>query len=494
MTFLFLDRLTFVANVSRSGFKKSKMKKESRIISLIVGGTLLMEMLDTTAISTALPKMAHDFESDVVHLSAGITSYTVMLAVFIPISGWIADRYGAKKVFNLAIIGFILSSIACGLSTNLTSFVIARICQGTAGALMVPVGRLIVLKHTEKKDLVEAIGYIAWAGLLGPIIGPVLGGFFTTYFSWHWIFFINIPVGVFALWAVHQFIPAMDSENNRPLDIIGFFISGIGLAGIMLGTEMIGAAKGDYTKPVATIVASFALMAVSIWHSKRIKYPLIDYSILNVKTFRITVFSGSITRMVINVAPFILPLMLQLGFGLSPFHAGLLYMANMFGSMSMKPVAMWITRRFDFRKVLIGNGIILTLVTAGLSLLSIQTPIWLVAIVFFFSGLTRSLQFTSLNTLAYADVPNEQMSNANTLYNTAQQMALGMGIALGAVTLHLASSYYQDTVYQMRDFSLALQLIAGLSLLSLIEYFKIKPSDGANLRGISLKKEVQNAA
>jgi MFS family permease len=235
-------------------------------------------------------------------------------------------------------------------------------------------------------------------------------------------------------------------------------------------------------------------MAIAVWHSKRIQYPLIDYRILKIKTFRVTVYSGSITRMVINVAPFILPLMLQLGFGLSPFHAGLLYMANMLGSMSMKPVAIWITRRFDFRRVLIGNGIILTIFTAGLSLLSLQTPIWLVAIVFFFSGLTRSLQFTSLNTLAYADVPNGQLSNANTLYNTAQQMALGMGIALGAVTLHLASSYYQDTVYQMRDFSLALQLIAGLSLLSLIEYFKIKPSDGANLRGLPSQKEVQKAA
>jgi hypothetical protein len=235
-------------------------------------------------------------------------------------------------------------------------------------------------------------------------------------------------------------------------------------------------------------------MAIAIWHSKRIKYPLIDYSILKIKTFGVTVYSGSITRMVINVAPFILPLMLQLGFGLSPFHAGLLYMANMLGSMSMKPVAIWITRKYNFRTVLIGNGIILTIVTVGLSFLSIQTPIWLVAVVFFFSGLTRSLQFTSLNTLAYADIPNDRMSNANTLYNTAQQMALGMGIALGAVTLHLASTYYQDTSYQMRDFSLALQLIAGLSLLSLIEYFKIKPNDGNNLRGIPIKKESAQAA
>lgn len=470
------------------------MKKESRIISLIVGGTLLMEMLDTTAISTALPQMAKDFGSDVVHLSAGITSYTVMLAVFIPISGWIADRFGAKKVFNIAILGFVLCSIACGLSTNLTAFVIARICQGTAGALMVPVGRLIVLKHTEKKDLVDAIGYIAWAGLLGPVIGPVLGGFFTTYFSWHWIFFINVPFGLFAYWAVNRYIPLMSAENIRPLDVVGFFISGIGLAGIMLGTEMIGAAKGDYTKPLIAILGSFALMSVAVWHSKRVKYPLIDYSVLKIKTFRVTVLSGSITRMVINVAPFILPLMLQLGFGLSPFHAGLLYMANMLGSMSMKPVAIWITRKFNFRTVLIGNGIILTLVTAGISLLSIQTPIWLVAIIFFCSGLTRSLQFTSLNTLAYADIPNDRMSNANTLYNTAQQMALGMGIALGAVTLHIASNYYQDTSYQMRDFSLALQLIAALSLLSLIEYLKIKPNDGNNLRGIKEKNAAQQAA
>jgi len=470
-------------------------QKNSRIISFIVGGTLLMEMLDATAIATALPKMANDFQSNVVHLSAGITSYTIMLAVFIPISGWIADRFGAKRVFSTAIASFILASIACGLCRDLPSFVVARICQGTAGALMVPVGRLIVLKHTEKKDLVDAIGYIAWAGLLGPIIGPVLGGFFTTYLSWHWIFFINIPFGMLALWLVHRYIPAMNAENKRPLDRMGFVISGVGLAGIMIGTEMIGVSKGNYTQPAIVLLASLVIMGLSVWHSKRTKYPLIDYSALKIKTFAITVYSGTIMRMVINVAPFILPLMLQLGFGLSPFHAGLLYMANMFGSMAMKPIAIWITRRFNFRTVLMGNGIILTLVTFAISFLSIQTPLWLVAAAFFTSGLTRSLQFTSLNTLAYADIPDSGLSNANTLYNTAQQMALGMGIALGAVSLHLASTFHHTTQgYQMEDFSLALRMITVLSLLSLAEYLKIKPTDGANLRGISVNMEQRSAA
>ena len=449
-----------------------------------------MEMLDATAISTALPKMAHDFQSNVVHLSAGITSYTIMLAVFIPISGWIADRFGAKRVFNTAIISFVLASIVCGLCRNLPSFVVARVFQGTAGALMVPVGRLIVLKHTAKKDLVNAIGYIAWAGLLGPIIGPVLGGFFTTYFSWHWIFFINIPFGMLALWLVRRYIPDMEAENIRPLDLVGFIISGAGLAGIMVGTEMIGASEGNYTKPVLVLLASFALMGLSVWHARRTKFPLIDYSVLKIKTFSVTVYSGTITRMVINVAPFILPLMLQLGFGLSPFHAGILYMANMLGAMSMKPISIWITRKFNFKAILIGNGLVLSLITLTTSLLSIQTPLWLVGIVFFSSGFIRSLQFTALNTLAYADISSERLSNANTLYNTAQQMALGMGIALGAVALHVAAAHNHGTGhYQMADFSLALQGISVLSLFSLIEYFKISKTDGNNLRGISSKKE-----
>ncbi|GAA4805983.1 MFS transporter [Olivibacter ginsenosidimutans] len=471
------------------------MQKKSRIISFIVGGTLLMEMLDGTAISTALPKMAHDFQTNVVHLSAGITSYTIMLAVFIPISGWVADTFGAKKIFSTAIIAFILSSIACGLCRNLPLFVLARICQGTAGALMVPVGRLIVLKNTEKKDLVDAIGYIAWAGLMGPILGPVLGGFFTTYLSWHWIFFINIPFGLLALWLTHQYIPAMNAENKRPLDKIGFIISGLGLSGIMVGTEMIGNSNGEYTKPGLVLLLSFALMGISVWHSKKTAYPLIDYTTLKIKTFAVTVYSGTITRMVINVAPFILPLMLQLGFGLNPFHAGLLYMANMLGSMSMKPPAIWITRRFNFRTVLIGNGLILTAITFTISFLSISTPLWLVGLVFFISGMTRSLQFTSLNTLAYADIPAEGLSNANTLYNTAQQMALGMGIALGAVTLHLASTFHQTIGnYQMTDFRLALRMISLLSFLSLLEYFKIKPTDGSNLRGITITPVAQREA
>lgn len=466
------------------------MERRALTISLIVGGAFLMENIDGTVISTALPEMAKSFRVNPIHLSAGITSYLIMLAVFIPISGWVADKFGTRNVFGSAIVGFVLASVGCGLSQNIYHFVTFRILQGVAGAMMVPVGRLSVLRNTEKKDLVTAIAYITWPGLIGPIIGPLLGGIFTTYLTWHWIFFINIPLGIIAVILTWKYIPNTHTKDPKPLDFVGFLLSAVALSSFMYGVELLSREGENYWKIAGILVASGLLIVFNIYQSRKKEFPLIDYSILNVRTFAITVYSGSLARMVIGMAPFLVPMMFQIGFGLNAFQSGLLFMASMVGNLAMKPATIWITRKFNFKEVLIGNGILLAISTFATALLFPTTPTWMVVVVMFASGMFRSMQFSSLNTLAYADIPNKNMSNANTLYSTAQQMTLGMGIALGAVSLHVASVIHgHGTRYQMNDFHMAFVFIGFLSLLGLIEYGRLKKTDGLNVRGIEKKSK-----
>lgn len=459
------------------------MNRRTLIISLIVGGTFFMENLDSTAITTAIPQMATDFGVAPVTMSMGITSYVMMLAVFIPISGWIADRFGTRSVFSLAIAGFIASSVLCGLSYSLPTFVGARILQGIFGALMVPVGRLAVLNNTEKKDLVTTIAYLSWPGLAGPICGPFLGGFFTTYATWHWVFFINVPLGLLAIFLTYRYIPKTQATHKRKFDWIGFLLSGIGLLGLMIGVELSGKSPINIPIVVTLILGALALIAISVWHSFKIAHPIISYSIMRIRTYKVTITSGTLTKVVINTAPYVLPLFFQIGFGMSAFHAGLLYMFSMIGNLAMKPATIWITRRFHFKAVLIVNGLLLALAVFLQSFLQPTTPYWLMAALLFCSGLTRSMQFSSLNTLAFSDISSEEMSNANTLNSTLRQVALACGISFGAILLHFSAHYHDHgDAYQVSDFQLTLQIIALIGVVAIIDFFSIKKTDGLNVR------------
>lgn len=465
------------------------MDKKALRISLIVGGAFLMENLDSTAISTAIPKMASSFKVTPVMMSAGITWYVIMLAVFIPISGWFSDVFGTKKVFTTAIIGFILSSIGCGLSQNLTHFITARVCQGIAGAMMVPVGRLAVLSSTAKKDLVTAIAYITWPGLIGPVIGPLVGGFFTTYYSWHYIFFINVPLGIIAIICTLKYIPNLHTGVRRKLDVLGFLLSVTSLTSFMYGLQAISETHSDYGKPIAYILGAMIVMVLFVLHCKRSANPLIDFSVLKVRTYAITVYSGTLTRMVINMPPLLIPLMFQIGFHLTPLQSGWLFTASMVGNLAIKPATVWVTRKFDFRKVLIVNGLLLALVTWAQSMMSPMIGYVLIILIMLFSGMIRSMQFSSLNTLAYADIPQARMSNANTLYSTIQQMSIGMGIALGSICLHFASMIHKSNdKYSLSDFKLALEIVAVFCVISIIEFFRLKSTDGLSVRGIIPKE------
>lgn len=461
-------------------------QKRSTTIALTVAIAFFMQNLDTTAVNTAIPAMAKSFGTDVIHISSGITSYLIALAIFIPVSGWIADRYGTRKVFCTAVGLFILSSLLCGSSQTLTQFVLCRIFQGISGAMMTPVGRLAVLKATPKDQLVVAMNYITLPALVAPILGPLVGGYLTTYWSWHWIFLLNIPVSILCIILAWRNIPADDQthEPKKRLDMSGFILSGLGLAGFMYGVELFSKDGIPYYIPFIILVISVILLYFNLKHSKHISNPLIDYSILKIKTFRITIFVGTLSRMVIGVAPYLVPLMFQVGFGLNPFEAGMLFVATMAGNLSMKSITVYIIRHFSFRNILLVNGVIISIFTLLTAFLLPTTPVYLIVAVMFLSGMTRSMQFTSITTLAFADIPSEKMTNANSFYSTIQQMSSGMGIAIGAVALRFSSMINgeEGTSYSVADFRLSFIFVAILAVVHLWGYTKLSPEDGMEVR------------
>ncbi|MDD6211158.1 MAG: DHA2 family efflux MFS transporter permease subunit [Bacteroidales bacterium] len=463
----------------------------SVIVSFIVAIAFFMQFLDTTAVNTAIPSMAKSFGTDIVHLSTGVTSYLIALAIFIPVSGWIADRYGTRKVFCSAIAFFILASVLCGTSQSLTQFIIYRVMQGMAGAMMSPVGRLAVLKVTRKEDLPTAMNYITIPALVAPILGPLVGGYLATYWSWHWIFYLNVPISIVCIALAWHFIP----EENRPdsgkkhFDTLGFVLSGLALAGFMYGVELFSKENLSYYIPLIVVISSLILLFLNVTYSKRIANPLIDYSIMKIKTYRIVIFTGSVSRMIIGVFPYLVPLMFQEGFGLSPFESGLLFLSTMVGNLSMKSATVWIIRHFRFRNILIINGFLVALFTLLTGLLLPDTPVIIIVSTLFLSGLVRSMQFSSLTTLAFADIPESQMTSANTLYSTIQQMSIGMGIAIGAVSLRFSNMFNEGLPghYSVVDFRDSFIFVALIGFVHLLWYLHLAPDAGNAVR---IKKQL----
>lgn len=458
---------------------------KSYTVSLIVAIAFFMQGLDTTAVNTAVPAMARSFGTDVVHLSAGVTSYLIALAIFIPVSGWIADRYGTRKVFCTSIILFVLASALCGTAQNLNQFVAFRIFQGMAGAMMTPVGRLAVLKTTPKENLVTAMAYITWPALVAPILGPLVGGYLTTYWSWHWIFYLNIPISIVCVLLAWYHIPneIADGQPKKRFDAVGFVLSGLALAGFMYGVELLSRKEVPYYVSAIIILVGLGLLFFNVRYSRHISNPLIDYSIIKIPTYKITIFTGSLSRMVIGVAPYLVPLMFQEGFGLNPFQSGMLFLATMAGNLTMKPATIWIMRHYNFRTVLVANGFLVAFFTFLTSLLLPTTPVVLIVVVMFLSGMFRSMQFSAITTLAFAEIPQERMTSANTLYSTVQQMSTGMGIAMGAVFLRFANMINGSTEhYTVPDFRLAFIFVAILGIISLYGFTKLTPDAGDAVR------------
>lgn len=456
-----------------------------RLVAWLVTGSLFMEVLDGNIIATALPQMAVSFGVDALRLNVAMSAYLLALGVFIPVSGWIADRLGPRRVFACAIAGFSLTSLVCGLVEDLRLFVALRVLQGASGALMVPVGRLLVLRHTPPDKRMAAMSNLVWPALVAPVIAPPLGGFIATHASWHWIFFLNVPLGVVAFVLALRLIPLMAPEPRRPFDWIGFVLCGLGVFALLSGLDLL-AAQPDFAG-LGLLGAGSVLLAAALRHFRRAANPMLDLSPMRIATFRATMLGGSVSRMAIGSLPFLLPLMFQLGFGLDPFRAGALLLVLFVGNVGMKLATTPVLRRFGYRPVMLVNGVLAAASLAACALIGPDTPLAIVVVILLVSGMTRSMQFTSLGTLAFADVPDRQMSDANGLFNVVSQVSMAAGITLGTMCVRLGQMLEQRVPFDApaAEYKVALLLAAVVAVVGLVDTMRLPKGAGDHFVGRS---------
>ncbi|HLT98946.1 MAG TPA: DHA2 family efflux MFS transporter permease subunit [Burkholderiaceae bacterium] len=451
------------------------------MIPFIVGCALFMQMLDSTVVATALPVMAESLGTSVVDTNVIITSYLLAVAVFVPISGWAADRYGAKRVFTAAIVLFTLSSIGCAVAQSLSQLVIGRWMQGLAGAMMVPVGRIILLRKVPKDELLKAMSFLSMPALLGPIIGPPVGGFLVTYASWHWIFLINVPVGILGIVLVRTYIREDFPRSDVRLDWPGFILSGISIASLVMGFEAVGHGNLPPAQLGGLIALGLVTGLLYIWHAGRAANPIIDLSLLRVRSFAISTLGGNLCRFAIGATPFLLAIMLQVGFGLTALAAGLITFTGAAGALLMKLVATPIIRRFGFKRVLMVNAVVTGLFIALCALFRADTPVWIMIVILVAGGFFRSLQFTAVNTLTYADLDARSMSRASSFSAMAQQLGISLGVATAAVTMNLSMNARGAGELALADVIWGFVVIGAVTALSVLSFRRLPANAGAGL-------------
>jgi EmrB/QacA subfamily drug resistance transporter len=453
------------------------------VTALIVACALFMENLDGTVIATSLPAIAADLHQDPIALKLALTSYLLSLAIFIPASGWAADKFGARTIFRAAILIFTLGSILCGQSSTLWEFVIARMIQGLGGAMMVPVGRLVLLRTVPRSEIVGALSYLMLPALLGPLCGPLIGGFITTYFHWRWIFYVNVPIGVAGIVLVSLHIKNVRGETPWPLDVSGFLLSGAGLACLIFGLTV--ADRGVFGKQLILALLAFgAILLVAYWlHARKTKFPILDLRLLAVRTFRASVLGGSLFRIGIGALPFLLPLMLQVGFGLNPFQSGTVTFVAAAGAMAMKVTAVPILRWFGFRRVLIFNALLSCAFLASYALFTAKTPALLMMAPLLFGGFFRSLEFTAINAITYAEIDSAAMSRATSFAAVAQQLSLSLGIAVGAFGIEASRALRGSPHLAVADFHVGFVLVAIVSATSILWFLHLPQDAGTDLAG-----------
>ena len=451
-----------------------------RIIMALVTGAMFMEILDGTIITTALPSMAVSFQTTAIELNVGISAYLLALGVFIPASGWMADRFGAKVIFATAIALFTLTSWLCGITSDFDAFVGLRILQGTAGAMMVPVGRLLVLRFTPKENLVGAISSLVWPALIAPILGPAIGGFITTHFGWRWIFYLNLPLGILAFAVTLWLVPNVKSEHSRRFDWLGFALCGSSTFALLYGLEAL-AIQTDL-RSLGTLLAGLVLLVIALWHLKRSPTPLIDLKPAFIPTMTAALRGGSFYRTSISSAPFLLPLMFQIGFGYDAFHSGLLVLALFVGNLGMKSMATGVLNRYGHRSVMIWNGLLCSASIAVCAALSPAIPLVLTVIILILGGMSRSMQFTTINTLAYADVPKSQMSDANSLFNATTQLSNAAAVTIGALCVRAGQHISEQMSFASgAEYRIAFVLMATFSLVGLLDSLALKKDAASHL-------------
>lgn len=438
-----------------------------------------MEQLDSTIVNTAVPSIAASLQVSALGLKGVVTSYILSLAIFIPVSGWMADRFGTRRVFGSAVALFTLASMLCGVSVNVPMLVASRILQGMAAAMMMPVGRIMIVRSFAKSELLVAMNFVIVPALIGPLLGPTVGGVIVHWLSWRAIFFVNVPVGLVALWLIHRHLPDYRSERPRPFDAVGLLLFATGstlFSGVIgvFGDSPFGAAA-----PVILLLAAGLLIAYFV-HARRVPHPLLSLALFRVRTFRVAVLGGFITRLGLGAMPFLLPLLYQLGLGLPAWESGLLLIPMAAAAMVMKVLAPYLLARYGFRRVLMVNTLLIGVTIALFSQVTADTPLWLVVALGAAQGLFNSLQFSSMNSVAYADIEAAQSSMAATLASTLQQMSMSFGLAFG--TWLTASYLGGDTPGQQAGITSALHAtfltLGALTLMSSLSFRALRPDDG----------------
>jgi EmrB/QacA subfamily drug resistance transporter len=459
------------------------VRQSQRAVPLILAVALFMEQMDSTVIATALPAIAADIGTSPIALKLALTAYLVALAIFIPVSGWAADRFGAKRTFVIAIAVFMASSLLCSLAHSLEFFVVARFLQGMGGAMMTPVARLVLVRATPRSELVSAMAWITMPALAGPLIGPPLGGFITTYASWEWIFLINLPIGLAGIAATLRYLPELPAFEPPPLDRSGFLLVALGAAGIIFGMSVISLPALPWQVGAAAVVAGLAGCVGYVLHARRHPQPILSLSLLDYPTLRACVTGGSLFRIGIGAIPFLLPLMLQLVYGLTPFESGMVTFASAVGAMSMKPVAPPVFRRFGFRGALVWAAILSALsVLAMIAIPPQGATYWLFIAALLAGGFTRSLFFTGINALAFAEVSDQEAAQATALTAVAQQTSIAMGVAVAGGVLETAL-YFHGGDLGLFAFAAAFGVVALMMALGILPILGLDRDAGKGLAG-----------
>jgi EmrB/QacA subfamily drug resistance transporter len=449
-----------------------------RWVMVLVTGALFMEILDGQIIITALPAMARSFGEAPMALELGVSAYMLAVGVFIPASGWVADRFGAKAILAAAIGLFTLASLLCGRASGLHEFVALRILQGVAGAMMVPVGRLVIMHHTPRDKMMDAMASLIWPALIAPVLGPPIGGFITQHLGWRWIFYLNLPIGLTALAACLWLVPADKGEEKRPFDWLGFVLCGAGTFALLLGFDRM--TTGPDAVGAGLIVLGLGLGGAALGHFRRAAAPMLGLGPWAIQTFRASQRGGALMRMSIGAVPFLLPLMFQIGFGYDAFHSGLLVLAVFAGNLGIKTVTTPILRRFGLRAVLVVNGLIASALVAACGLLTPGTPVWLTVLVLLVGGCARSMQFTSISSMTFADVPRPQMADANGLSNTLSQLVMAAGITLGAVSVQVGHGLGARLGWQApgAEYHFAFVVVALVTLAGVVDMLRLPRDAG----------------
>jgi len=454
-----------------------------RLLPWLVAVAFFMESLDTTILNTAVPVISSALNVAPLNMKSVLASYTLSLAVFIPISGWMADRFGTRRVFASAIGLFTLGSCLCGLSGNIHLLVASRILQGCGGAMMVPVGRLTLVRTFAKSELIAAMIFVAIPALVGPMLGPIAGGLIVGYLHWRAIFFVNIPIGLVGLLLVYLHLPDYRQSHTRPLDIVGLILFGSGVALLSYVLEIFGEHSLGVVEVLGLLALSLLLIAGYGLHAKHTRHPLLQLGLFRIRTFAAAVSGSFFTRIGIGGVPFLLPLLYQIGLGLTPIQSGLLIMPQALAAMSTKILLRRILTRVGYRGVLISNTIMLGLLLLLFATVGLGTPIWLIAVQAFCYGAFTSLQYTSMNTLVYSDISEEQTSNASSIASTAQQMSLSFGVAAAGLStaFFIPEGVRSIPTELIHGIHLAFLALGGFTILSVAVFRKLKSGDGGNV-------------